>query len=297
VEIVRALLRAGADPNKYDDDSTPLIHAARCGNLEVVKELITAGGNIHAIELNNEYPNNGYSAAKQNDENEIADYLKSLGAAKPKPAKTEPLKPGIESWNDFSELLIKSTAEHAADALAKMIKGAVESNVYGKSVVPGKKAYVVVRPKGMDWCNVLQIEPPRQRYEDTKKVRAFASDLAKVSGASVLSIEYSDTADAAGMFRVEPDGKSSEDIGWDRETLEEMVGALGDEAPEWAKQQLAHTDEDEPSSTERLEMLAHREKFIVAAFGLDYGPGDELEVDFTGYGAEVFDGVALVNRP
>ena len=294
VEIVRALLKAGADPNKYDGSSTPLICAASRGNLAIVKELVAAGANIHALKLNDEYPDNAYSIALDEHE-QVAAYLKSLGATKPKP-KTEPPKPGVESWNDFSELLIKSTAEHAAEALAKMIKGTVQLNVYGQSVKPGKKAYVVVRPKGMDWCNIFQITPPRNRFEDAKKNQAFAADLAKASGTSVLSIEYSDTADAAGVFRAEPDGKSSYDGGWDRESLEEIVGALGDEAPGWAKKQLENTDaDDESGSSERLTMLAQQEKFVVAAFDLEYEPGDKLEVDFTGYGAEVFDGVAFVS--
>ena len=112
--------------------------------------------------------------------------------------------------------------------------------------------------------------------------------------ASVLSIEYSDTSDAASILRVEPIGKKSHDQGWDRETLEEMVGAMGDEAPAWAKKQLAKTGEDEPSSTERLVILAEQEKFIVAAFGLYCESGRKFDVEFTGYGAETFDGVAFV---
>src|SRR5438045_950903 len=103
----------------------------------------------------------------------------------------------------------------------------------------------------MDWCNIFQIAPLRLRFEDEKKTEAFATELAKVAGASVLSIEYSDTSDAASILRVEPDGKKMQDQGWDHETLKEMVEAMGDEAPEWAKKQLAGSDEDEPSSTER----------------------------------------------
>jgi len=222
--------------------------------------------------------------------------LKSLGASKPKSTKSEPLKPGVESWNDFSELLVKATVETAAEALAKIIKGKVQLNVYGQSLLLGKQAYVVVRPKGMNWCNVFQIAPPRLRFEDEKKAEAFARELAKVSGASVQSIEYSDTSDAATVFRAEPNGKSTRDAGWDRDTLEEMVGAMGDEAPAWAKKQLKKSDEDDPTSTERLELLAVQEKFVVAAYGLDCEPGRKLDIDFTGYAADVFDGVAFVSN-
>jgi len=78
-----------------------LIRAARSGNLPAVKELIAAGAYLHAIELKEEYPDNAISAAPH-DKPEIADYLKSLGASKPKPVKTELLKPGVESWNDLA---------------------------------------------------------------------------------------------------------------------------------------------------------------------------------------------------
>ena len=240
-EILDLLLKAGADPNKQ----LPLISAARCGKISKVKKLIAAGADINAVEPHDDSPHNAYLAAVVARESEVADYLKSLGASKPKPVKTERLKPGVESWNDFSELLVKSTVAKAAEALARIINGKVQLDVYGQSLLPGKQAYVVARPKGMNWCNVFQIVPPRLRYEDSSKAEALARELAKVSGAPVLSIEYSDTSDAASVFRAEPDGKSSQDAGWDRDTLEEMVGAMGDEAPEWAKKQLAKSDEDE----------------------------------------------------
>jgi ankyrin repeat protein len=294
-EMVDLLLQAGADPNKSGTGETPLVSAAGSGNLQVVKKLIAAGADIHTVHESGDFINNAYSAATGNGKYDVADYLKSLGAGNPKPAKSEPLKPGVKSWNDFSELLVKSSVEKAAEALAKMIKGKVQLNVYGQSLLPGKQAFVVVRPNGMDWCNVFQIAPQRDRFEDSKKTEIFAREFAKVSGVPVLSIEYSDTSDAAGVFRAEPDGKSTRDDGWDRDTLEEMVGAMGDKAPAWARKQLAKTDEDEPSSTEKLEMLAEREKFVAAAFGLDCEPGRKVDVDFAGYGADTFDGVAFVS--
>src|SRR5439155_5268680 len=197
---------------------------------------------------------------------------------------------------DFSELLVKSTADKTAEALAKMIKGKVQSNAYGQSFSLGKQAYVVVRPRGMVWCKVFQTAPPRIRFEDSKKTETFARQLAKASGVSVLSIEYSDTSDGASVFRAEPDGKSSRDAGWDRETLEEMVEAMGEDVPAWTKRQLAKIGEDEPSSTERLELLAQQEKFVVASFGLDCEPGRKVDVEFVGYGAEAFDGVSFVSN-
>jgi hypothetical protein len=147
----------------------------------------------------------------------------------------------------------------------------------------------------MEWCNVFQIAPPRLRFEDSKKTETAASALAKACGASVLVLEYSDTSDAASIVRIEPTGKATKDKGLDRELLQEMVEAMGDDAPSWAKKQLAKTSEDEPSSTERLVALAEQEKFVVAAFGLQAEAGRKVEVEFTGYGKEAFDGVAFVS--
>lgn len=294
-ELTEILLKAGADPNKSAKGNTPLISAARSGHLGIVRQLIAAGADVHAVEVSGEFMQNAYSAAQMNRKHDVADYLKSLGAGNPKLAKSELLKPGVKSWNDFSELLVKANVETTANALAKIINGKAQLNVYGKSLLPGKKAYVVVRPKGMNWCNVFQVAPPRLRFEDSKKIETFGGELAKVSGFPVLSIEYSDTSDAASVIRIEPDGTQKDDKGWDRDTLQEMVEAMGDEAPGWARKQLAVTTEDDPSSSKRLEMLAEQEKFVVAAFGINCEPGRKVELEFVGYGAESFDGVAFVS--
>ncbi|HEX5219758.1 MAG TPA: ankyrin repeat domain-containing protein [Verrucomicrobiae bacterium] len=295
-ELVDILLSAGADPNKSTNDDTPLISAAGSGHLDIVKKLIAAGADIHAVKISGEFMQNAYSAAEMNRQYEVADYLKALGAGKPKPAKSTPLKPGVGSWNDFSEVLVKASVKEVAEALATMVNGKVQMSVYGQTVLPGKNAYVVVRPTGMNWCNVFQVAPPRLRFEDAEKTEKFAAELAKKCGAAVLSIEYSDTSDAASIMRVEPDGKRSQDQGWNRETLEEIVEAMGKETPTWAKQQLANTDEDEPSSTERLVLLAEQEKFVVAAFGFYCESGRKLDVEVTGYGADSFEGVAFVTN-
>ncbi len=294
LEFVRALLQAGADPNKMDQSGTALIQAARRGNLSVVRELVKAGADIHTVSQVGDYIENAYSAAEGNDE--ARDYLKSLGARNPVRQTPELLTPGVKSWNDFSEVLVKGTVDMVAARVATMIKGKAQSNAYGLSVSPGKQAYVVVRPKGMDWCNVLQIAPPPLRFEDAKKTEIAASALAKACGASVLVIEYSDTSDAASIVRIEPTGKTTKDKGWDRESLQEIVEAMGEEAPAWAKKQLAKTSDDEPPSTERLVMLAEQEKFVVAAFGLNVEVGRKVDVEFTGFGEDAFDGVAFVTN-
>ena len=218
------LLKAGADPSKSAGNVTPLICAARSGDLAVVKELLAAGADLHAVSSCGDFIQNAYSAAARNDE--IKAYLKSLGARNP--TLPEALKAGVDSWNDFSEVLVKATVEKTAESLVKMINGKAQLDVYGQSFSPGKRAFVVVRPKGMAWCNVFQVAPPPERFPDSKKTEVFVTELAKACGAAALIIEYSDTSNAASLVRVAATGEKTEDQGWDRETLEEMVKAMGE---------------------------------------------------------------------
>jgi ankyrin repeat protein len=295
-EICEILLEAGADPNKPGTgDITPLIQAARSGQLAVVKCLLKAGANLHALEDHGEFRQNAYLAAQMNRQYEMADYLKSLGAGQPRATTPQLLKAGVQSWNDFSELLVKADVPRAAKALAKIISGKASLNVYGQSFTPGKKSFVVVRPKGMEWSNVFQITPPLKRFEE-KQIEHLARELAKASSRPVLSVMYSDTSDAVSTFGVEPNGKVSRDAGWDHDTLNEFTEAMGDEAPSWAKKKLAKTSEDDPSSTERLVSMAEKEKFVVAAFGPDFEAGRKLEIEFPNFGPESFDGVAFVTN-
>lgn len=295
-EFTELLLKAGADPNKAAANHAPLTDAARGGNLELVKRLIAAGADIHAVRQSGEYLENAHSAAEMNRKHDVADHLKSLGAGQPKLASSRRLEPGVKSWNDFSEILVKGTVEKAAQAVAGIISGKVQLGVYGQLLMPGEKAYVVIRPVGMNWCNVFRVMPPRQRFEDSEKAEAFARELAKASSAAVLSIEYSDTAGAASVFRAEPDGKSSRDAGWDFAMLQEVVENMPEEAPANMKEQLAKMSEDDPTSEQRLEALAERERFVVAAYDFYCEPGRKLDVDLAGYGADAFDGVAFVTR-
>ncbi|HUS34688.1 MAG TPA: ankyrin repeat domain-containing protein, partial [Verrucomicrobiae bacterium] len=230
-QLVDILLKAGADPNRSRDGQTVLMRAARRGNLAVIKRLIEAGADVNTVYRSGEYIENAYSAADGNEE--IRKFLKSLGAGIPKYEEAKALQAGVASWNDFSELLVKSDVKNAAEGLAKLIGGKVTMNVYGKTVTPGKPAYVVIRPKGMEWSNIFQIAPPPNRFEDLKKKGAVAAEIARSCHAPVLSIDYSDTSDAASIVRVEPSGKKTEDKGWDSESLQEMVDALGEEAPAW----------------------------------------------------------------
>jgi len=224
----------------------------------------------------------------------VVAYLKSAGADR---APVKPLEAGVHSWEDFREVLVKGDVATVAAALAKMIGGKVTLEAYGKSFKLGKKAYAVARPKGMRWCNVLQLAPARNRFDDPQKHEPFCKELAKASGSPVFWAGYSDASDAAAMARFEPNESIWRDYGWDRDTLDECIAGQGDQAPAWMKQKLAEIDAgegEEVPSTERLEKLAAAEKMVVAAFGLDGAPKKKVEITFAGYPEEMFDGVAFV---
>jgi ankyrin repeat protein len=302
VELVDILLGAGADVNKPDRNEPPIITAAAAGNLDVVRRLVEAGAAVEALEVEPVAPEvprrNAYLVAEQQSRHDVVDYLKSIGSGRPKPREWSPLAAGVHDWNDFEEVLVKGDVGPVARALAKLIGGTVDAGAYGKSFSPGKRAYVVARPKGLRWCNVLQVAPPRMRHSDREKGARFCRDLAAACGTSVLWIGYSDTADAASIERHEPDGTKWEDAGWDRDTLEEVVQNTGDDAPAWMKQKLAEMGEkrdDELSSSQRLEKLAADEGFAAAALWVQHDPGREVEVSFPGLPAEAFDGVAWVS--
>jgi ankyrin repeat protein len=296
--MIELLLASGADPNKPSLSSLPLISAARGGELEVVKLLIKAGADIHAIEPRpgkSEYIANAYSAADMNRKPEVVDYLKSLGAGQPVLKDWKPLEAGVHMWENFSEVIVKGPVDKAAAAVAQLIGGKMQPGAYGKDFAPGKNSRVVIRPKGMAWCNVVQVTPARRWFDENREP---LRELARASGLPVMLIEYSDTAGAAEVERFEPDGTSQKDEGWDRDTLEEVVENLGAEAPLWMKERLAamnESDEEEKDSSERLADLAKAELFAIAWGGLQAEPGRKVEIAFTNLPAEAFDGVAWVS--
>ena len=291
LEVVKTLLKAGAGSSETGDTESALISAARSGSVEVVKLLVDAGADLNKVNRSGKYIENAYSAAGEHEE--VRAYLKSLGATNPK-YENQLMEAGVASWNDFNEVLVKLPVKETAEALAKLISGKIHVGAYEQSFTPGECAYVVARPKGMAWSNVFQIAPPRVWHEDSDKTESFVKELAQVANASVLSIGYSDTADAASVLGVDPDGKQFRDAGWDHESLKEWVEGMGKEAPAWMKKELANADEDGPSSSQRVVMLAKAEKFVLANFGFYCEPGKKLNVEVRGYGPEAFDGVAFV---
>jgi len=293
LQLTEILLKAGANPNR-GVERFPLVAAARMGNLDVVKKLIAGGADVELVEAAGEFRQNAFSAAEMSRSHAVMTYLKSLGAGRPKPTKTALLKPGVGDWQDFSEILVKADVTTVAQALAELLQGTVVKDAFGKSVVPGDRACVVVRPKGMLWSNVFQITPEPERFQDQKPRLTFARQLARFAKAPVLLVDYSDTSDAASVVRVLPDGKTQRDQGWDYETLKELVDSLGNAAPSWAQKLLKATGDADPTSTERLQQLAEVEKFVVAHLSIHGEWGSALDIQFDNLAETVFEDVAFV---
>ena len=302
VELVGTLIRAGADVDKPGHHDTPLISAAVGGNLPVVQWLVEAGADVNQLEPDHggqSLRRNALLAAEWNRKYDVVDYLKTVGGTRPKPADFTPLKVGVESWNDFDELLVRADVATTAAALARVIKGSAQLDAYGKTFKPGPAAFVVIRPKGMNWSNVFRVAPPNRRGGDVEALAPFYTQLATAAGAPVLHVGYSDTSDAAATHRFEPDGTTSTDDGWSRDLLEEILDEMGDDAPDHMKArlgELADVDEDQADSTTRLVRLAEAEQFCVAALGFDVEPGRPIDVEVAGYPAEAFDGGAWVSN-
>jgi hypothetical protein len=266
--LVDLLIESGADVNKYDVWTTPLIRTCERGHLEVAKRLIEAGADLFARDLKDRADDlpalNPYEAADWAQAKPLMKYLRSIGADK---APHRPLEAKVHTWEDFEEVLIKTDVATAANAIAKLIGGTVTLDAYDQSFKPGKRAFVVARPNHMAWCNVLQITPVKKRFADSSKDHPFYADLAKAANAPVIWINYSDTAGEAEAVRFEPDGTTSRPLG----------------------------KGDEEGSSERLDSLAQAETMVVAAFSVDVSARKPVEISFALAPAAAFDGVAYVS--
>jgi ankyrin repeat protein len=300
VDAADALLKAGADPNLPSRTTYPLADAASSGDLLRVKRLLVAGANLHALQPhtpNSEYIANAYSVALTYNKQEVADYLHSLGARQPVRENWKPLEPGVHMWENFSELLINLPVEAAADALARFLGGKAELHMYGKvAQLPKTAAYVLTQPKGMHWTNIFQLVPAPKWPPSTSATDKFAKGLARIASAPLLSIDYSDASGAAQIIRFNPDGTTTQDDGWDHDTLQETVDALGDEAPADLRKKLSKTPKDSPDSSTRLKNLAQQEKFAVAAFSFSPDAANKVDLSIAGLPAEAFENVALVTK-
>lgn len=292
LDMMKLLLSAGADPTKAAGNNSPLLLAAQSGLLDQVKFLVETM-NTNAATAGD--LGRAYSVALSAQKYEVVDYLKSIGVKRPVPAEWKLLEAGVGMWEDFCEMVVKADAETVANGVAAVIKGRVTTNAYEQSFDAGKNCYVILQPKGMSWSNVLRLVPAMTRKDGLKSLGAFGKKLANAGNASVIIAQYNDASDAVGMEQIEADGSVSSDEGWDQPSLEEMIEHLGDKSPPWATRTLAKMKKKaRPSSSDRLELLAHRENFVMAAFGIDYSPGRQIEVVVEGLPAEAFDSVAFV---
>ena len=89
----------------------------------------------------------------------------------------------------------------------------------------------------------------------------FAAELSQAAEASVLYIGYSDTSDAAMTSRYEPGAKPKKKNG-------------------------------KESDSEWLVKLAKKERFMAAAFRPELHAGKPVDITFSGFPADAFDGVA-----
>ena len=150
----------------------------------------------------------------------------------------------------------------------------------------------------MQWTNFFQIAPDVSFFSDPARAESVCGQLAKDIEASVLLIFYGDAAGAAETKRFEPDGAVTHDDSWDEDSLQETVEFLGKDAPAWMKQRLkAIQKSDKPalSSTQRLELLAAQEKFVVASFFPNAEAGKPFRLEFSGIPKEAFQAAAWIS--
>ena len=139
----------------------------------------------------------------------------------------------------------------------------------------------------MAWCNVVQVEPVPRRFEEWKVVEKFGAELAKGCRSEAFSLQYSDTSDAVEVLRFGAEGEVWRDEGWDKASLEEVVGELGGEACTGVDEEEVEggrgrgAGSERVASTVRLKRMAVEEKFVVAGLYFRYSPGRAMAVEFT----------------
>lgn len=299
-DIVRLLLDAGADPNLHAMHEYPLHAAVVSKDIEIVRMVLDAGG-----DPNREKPGTDDSTplelAKNLRYRDIVKLLEERGAVMPGP-KHKVVEPGVHWWDDWELVVVEADVETIVEALDPDWDSIDMDPVGMTYTCGGKGTYVVVRPEGLAWSNVLCVAPTRGGVNDDFK--QVAEKLAKACQARAVYAAYNDTAGACGFVIYEADGSvSAEDHGADLEFAEMAVSFAEDEGrepPAWAVRMIERVEEhgeEPPHSTERLDTLAKSEGFALGWAYFAVQPGEAFEVEFTDYPKEAIEAVAFVDAP
>ncbi len=298
--VVELILKAGADPNMLGGHEYP-VHAAVLSNDPKIMVMVLDAGADPNLAKPGEYSHNALELAKSLGYREIAKLLSDRGAKMPEP-KHKLVEPGVHWWDDWELIVVEAEVETIAEALDPDWDSIDMDPIGMTFTCGGKGTYVVVRPTGYAWSNVLCVNPTRGGVNDDFK--NVARKLAKVCEARAIYAAYNDTASACEFFCYEPDGTTSiEDHGADMEFADMAVSFAKDEGrepPAWAVQMIEEAEasgEDPPHSTDRLEALAKAEGFALGWAFFSVEPGEQFEVEFTDYPPEAIEAVAFVDAP
>ena len=280
VDVVRALLDAGADVNDGGSNIRPANKAAHLGHLDALKLLVERGADVNLIDPDDEDQENQYNAlayAKVNDEDDVIAYLKSIGARMPQ-IEFKPFTPGVELPDSFVEAFVKAPAHDVARAVAEAIGGKATPDAWEKTLKAGKRSYAVVRLEGSEWSSVLGVTGATNQID--KAWEKLCADVSKLAGAPALLIEHEDVSGHTG-YRMYENGKSVEHFEAGDEDLYREARDAGVKVKRSLKTGTFRSKRGKTMSAEErqdvsLHTLAEAEGFRT----LNYGPGAEKGKSF-----------------
>jgi ankyrin repeat protein len=214
VEVVRALLDAGADVNDGGRATRPVIGAAHTGRLDVLRLLVDAGADVNLPEPKSPAPGepawNALYYAKINRKPDVVEYLLSVGARMPE-APDVPFESGVEFPDTFVEAMVKAPVAAVAGALAVTIGGQSELDAWGRSFRAGRQSYAVIRLDGSQWCSVLGVSGTGRvtdrRWED------LCRELSRRCGAPVALLCHEDVSGHSGYDLYDGEAPPPESLG------------------------------------------------------------------------------------
>jgi ankyrin repeat protein len=186
---VRALLNAGADPNKGLNTATPLIVAAARGHMDVAKLLVDSGADVDATPK--DVPQwSALCAAEASGHREVAKYLRSVGASIPGERVSKQRGAFPVDANQFM-LLAKGPVDQVAGIFKRTFQYEMwHKDIGEQKITIVKPSFVVFRFRDHIWSNILGVSRNSFGWFTTKK----AQRLSKALHAPVILYEVSDTA-------------------------------------------------------------------------------------------------------